>query len=63
MSIIYKIFFLILFIIFSLNPVSADQNLINNCNNINYINKDLIIKKIKIEIKNNRKWQINNLQM
>ena len=63
MSIIYKIFFLILFIIFSLNPVSADQNLINNCNNINYINKDLIIKKIKIEIKNNRKWQINNLQI
>ena len=63
MSTISKIFFLILFIIFSLNPVSADKNLINDCNKLNYINKDLIIKKIKIEIKNNRKWQINNLQI
>ena len=63
MSIISKIFYLILFFIFSLNPVSANKNLINDCNKLNYINKDLIIKKIKIEIKNNRKWQINNLQI
>ena len=63
MSIISKIFYSILFIISFLNSASANQNAINNCDKFSHIDKDLIIKKIKIEIKNNRKWQINNLQI
>ena len=63
MSTISKIFYSILFIIFSLNSVSANQNTIDNCNKFSHINKELKIKKIKIKIKNNRKWQVNNLRI
>ena len=63
MSIISKIFFLILFIISFLNSASANQNTINNCDKFSHIDKDLKIKKINIEIKNNKKWQVNNIRI
>ena len=63
MSIIYKTIYLILFIIFSINSVNANQNAINNCNKYSHTNKELKIKKINIEIKNYRKWQVNNIKI
>jgi len=63
MSTISKIFYSILFIIFSLNFVSANQNTIDNCNKFNHTNKELKIKKINIKIKNYRKWQVNNIKI
>ena len=63
MSIISKIFFLILFIISFLNSASANQNTINNCDKFSHRDKDLKIKKINIEIKNNKKWQVNNIRI
>ena len=63
MSTISKIFYSILFIIFSLNSVSANQNTIDNCNKFNHTNKELKIKKINIKIKNYRKWQVNNIKI
>ena len=63
MSIISKIFFLILFIISFLNSASANQNTINNCDKFSHIDKDIKIKKINIEIKNNKKWQVNNIRI
>ena len=55
MSIIYKAFFSILFIIFSTHSVKADQNSVSNCNKFTHINKELKIEKINIEIKKNGK--------
>ena len=63
MSIISKIFCSILFLIFSLNSVSANQNAINNCNKFDQINKELKIKIIDIEFKNYRRWQVNNIRI
>jgi len=63
MSIISKKFYSILFIIFSLNSVSANQNTIENCDKFSHRDKDLKIKKINIEIKNYRKWQVNNIKI
>ena len=63
MSIISKIFSSILFLIFSLNSVSANQNAINNCNKFDQINKELKIKIIDIEFKNYRRWQVNNIRI
>jgi len=51
MSIISKIFYSILFIISFLNSASANQNAINNCDKFSHIDKDLIIKKLKLKLK------------